>query len=473
MLLDDVLLDIFDFYRSNHNYTHHPVWKWHILVHVCQRWRQVVFASPQRLKLQIPCTYGTPFRKTLGIWPAFPIVLDFRHFKTMTPYDEDNAIIALEHSDRVCSVWLNASGEQLRTMATLMQKPFPVLTLLEIVWNTYGSAPVLPADILGGSASRLQEITLIGVPFPALGTFLLSAGDLVKLYIFDPPPIGYISPETMVACLAALPRLEIFVIKFRNNTPRPDRIRPPPAMQTVLPALTSFGSRAAIEYLEDLLAQIDSPQLNRIDIEYLSRPGLVDFQVPQLSKFIDRSLGHRSTLLRCADVSVSLRRVNFVLCCHANYPGGCGPHHSPVQTSISCAVFDLHTPRTTYLFSQFSTILSNVVHLKLEADRFGEDGPDPVEWPHILSRFPTAQTLRVSRTYARLIALVLDDITAEMAVQVLPTLDLIYLETRRLPPAFLPSVEKFVAVRRLSGRPITVVDTEVEFNERLKTYITK
>jgi hypothetical protein len=54
-----------------------PVWKWHTLVHVCQRWRQIVFASPRRLNLQILCTHGTPVRKNLGIWPAFPIAIDY------------------------------------------------------------------------------------------------------------------------------------------------------------------------------------------------------------------------------------------------------------------------------------------------------------------------------------------------------------------------------------------------------------
>ena len=35
-LLDDVSLGIFDLCRKNHDYTRHEVWKWHLLVHVCQ-----------------------------------------------------------------------------------------------------------------------------------------------------------------------------------------------------------------------------------------------------------------------------------------------------------------------------------------------------------------------------------------------------------------------------------------------------
>ncbi|KAH9968522.1 hypothetical protein BGW80DRAFT_1337992, partial [Lactifluus volemus] len=35
-------------------------WKWHRLVHVCRRWRHIIFDSPRSLDLQLFCTYGTP-----------------------------------------------------------------------------------------------------------------------------------------------------------------------------------------------------------------------------------------------------------------------------------------------------------------------------------------------------------------------------------------------------------------------------
>jgi hypothetical protein len=73
MLPHDVLLEIFVFYRDGDCYR--LVWQWHILLHVCQRWRQVVFASPLHLDLRVFCTDGTPVRKNLGIWPPFPIML--------------------------------------------------------------------------------------------------------------------------------------------------------------------------------------------------------------------------------------------------------------------------------------------------------------------------------------------------------------------------------------------------------------
>lgn len=97
MLPDNVLLKIFDFYRANlnHFFLTRAVWEWHVLVHVCQRWRKIVFASPRHLNLQIPCRYGTPVRKDLRIWPALPIVLDLYSSSSshLTPDDEDMLLL--------------------------------------------------------------------------------------------------------------------------------------------------------------------------------------------------------------------------------------------------------------------------------------------------------------------------------------------------------------------------------------------
>ena len=128
----------------------------------------------------------------------------------------------------------------------------------------------------------------------------------------------------------------------------------------------------------------------------------------------------------------------------------------------------------TQVLSQISTSLSNVVHLKLEV-RLEEDedyqlfleGVDDVDWLHLFHQFSTVQTLHVYRELSVLIAIALTDITTSMmAAEVMPSLGLIYLEGQ---PS--PSVEKFLAARRLVGRPVTVVNTATEFDQRLKNYV--
>jgi len=424
-----------------------------ILVHVCHRWRQIILASPYRLHLRILCTPRTPVRD-LGIWP------------TLMPGNELDVIAALEHPDCVWSVVLPVTGPQLGKVAAVMQVLFPVLTCLNIRSGDE-DVPVLPIDFLGGSAPCLQQIYLHGIPYPALPKLLLSTSNLVDLQLLHIPPTGYISPEMMAACLAALPKLETFTIRFQQFPPHPDRIHPPPLTRPVLPALTDFEFGGRFEYLEGLVAQIDSPQLERISICYYLDPH-DDFQVQvtQLSEFIDRSIGPELTPSRRAHVRFRLDQVTFILSCpypHESYPG-CDQR--TVATTISLDALGCHMPDVARVLSQFSAALCTVVHLELEAELHKGDQSDDVEWLHLLRQFPAMQTLHASLEPATLVFLALEDITAELVAEVLPSLSLICLEG-----VTASSLQKIVAIRRFSDCPITIVETREEFNGRLNLYV--
>ena len=123
------------------------------------------------------------------------------------------------------------------------------------------------------------------------------------------------------------------------------------------------------------------------------------------------------------------------------------------------------------VLSHFSATLPNIVHLKLEV-QLEEDhqleGTDDVEWLHLLHQFSAVQTLHVSHELAGHVALALEDIAWETSAHRLPFLDLIYLAGQPV-----SSVEKFVAARRLSDRPVTIVETQTEFDEKLDSHIRK
>ena len=70
-LPDDVLLEIFHFHvdrAPNED-------AWYTLVHVCRRWRCIVFASPEQLHLCLVCTPDRLTKNTLAVWPSLPIVI--------------------------------------------------------------------------------------------------------------------------------------------------------------------------------------------------------------------------------------------------------------------------------------------------------------------------------------------------------------------------------------------------------------
>ena len=346
-----------------------------------------------------------------------------------------------------------------------MQEPFPVLRNLRLIYMKLMDEiiPVIPAEFLGGSAPCLQHLFLYSIPFPALPTLLLSTSDLAQLELRIIPSTGYISPEAMVVGLAALPRLRTFVIEFQSASPRPD-LTPPPVTRTVLPALTSFQFKGASEYLEDLVARIDVPQLNGIHIYYLNQ--LVDFQVVQLSRFIDRSVGPKLALFKHAHVTFDSNQVSFNTYHHENDPDTDMPY---ATTTISCKEIDYQISHMAQVLGHYSAALSNVVHLDLEVDSDENrqlDGLDGVEW--LLRQFSTVKTLYVTQELAGYLALALEDITAEMVAEVLPSLDLICLAGQ--PES---SIEKFVGARQLSGLPVTVISSEKELDERIESYVSK
>ncbi|KAH9025727.1 hypothetical protein EDB85DRAFT_2149566 [Lactarius pseudohatsudake] len=470
-LPDDVLLEIFDSCRKGHDpdpgwSTFTVAWGWHRLVRVCQRWRQLVFGSPRRLDVQLPCTHGIIVRTNLDFWPPLPIAIHYQ-YNRLSVDDQDSLLAALEHPDRVSQVDLCLTGTLLEEVATEMEVPFPALRRLtlkweEVEWEDEDEAPpAFPNGFLGGSAPCLQYLHLECILFPALPTLLFTTTDLVNLSLHDISPDGYISPQAMVACLAALSRLESLLIKFQSEMSRPDQIHPPPATRTVVPSLLSFEFEGCGEYLEDLVARIDSPQLHHIKISYFDQ--LPEVHVAQLFKFLDRSEDSYLTLIRHADVTFLHEWISFKM-----HPF---PESHPDRNGVNALIYrqgiERQVSQMIQVFSQRSTMLSRVVHFKLSRYRTGAMRH---QWLHLLRLFSAARTLHVVQEFARRFARVLESITgdSEMVAEVLPVLDLIYLEGQPV-----SALEGFLAARQLSGHPITIVDTEAKFHERVKSYVTK
>ena len=141
------------------------------------------------------------------------------------------------------------------------------------------------------------------------------------------------------------------------------------------------------------------------------------------------------------------------------------------MTSIACEGVDWQVSHLAQVLSQVSATLANVVQLNVEGFQMRDNQlecTDDVEWLHLLHQFPTVRTLYVSQGLAGHVALALEVLPLEAVAQTPPSLDLIYLEGQ---PA--SSIEKFVSARQLSGRPVTVVETQTEFEEKFQSYVRK
>ena len=263
--------------------------KWRTLVHVCRRWRTLVFGSPHHLNVQLFCSIRTPVLAKLDIWPALPIVVYQHHFREQKL---DNLIAAIKHNDRVCKIDFYSFFHKwtLEEIVSAMEVPFPALTNLKLTWDKMdGAAPVLPDLFLGGYAPRLQHLELDGFSFPALPNLLLSATGLVSLELRRIPHSWHISPDAMVTHLSTLTRLTSLILEFEFHRSRPDResrhsLAP---TRTLIPALTGLKFKGVNEYAEDLVTRIDTPRLDNLDMTFVNE---TVFDISHFSQFISRCI---------------------------------------------------------------------------------------------------------------------------------------------------------------------------------------
>jgi len=202
-----------------------------MLVHVCRRWRCIVFASPRRLDLKLYCTrQRSANSKTLDIWPELPIVIFAEDMQSKE--DVTSVVAALRHHNRVCKIYYRNGRFQdslLKEFAAI-EGPFPALTSLHLSSSQQENVPVLPDSFLRGSAPRLRSLHLSGIPYPSIGNLLSSTTNLVQLSLRHIPYGGYLAPETIVPCLSMLPRLKSFFLGFQYPRSRVHRAsrHPPP-----------------------------------------------------------------------------------------------------------------------------------------------------------------------------------------------------------------------------------------------------
>ena len=278
VLSDDDLREVF--YLCHLNGADLITWMWQPLVHVCQRWRRIVFASPHYLHLQLLCDNKTPAMDSLNIWPPLPIVICYQPDYVN---GDQNIIAALEHHDRITRIILpKISRPILELFSPFMQDPLPALRELDFSGT---SAPTLPEAFLGGSAPCLQSCALCGIAFPGLTKLLTSTSQLVRLILDDLPDSGYIPPDAMGSCLATLPNLNRLTIGFKPSRSRPRLTGPPPA-RDILPSLTDFHFTGSGEYLEDLVARIVAPLLHHFIVTFSKD---FNFVASQLVRFISRT----------------------------------------------------------------------------------------------------------------------------------------------------------------------------------------
>ena len=454
-LPDNVLLETFEFFLGKDDptrlgrYHGHDFDGWQTLAHVCRRWRCIVFASPRRLALKLYCTGKRLVNsKTLDAWPVLPIVIVAKGVQPKE--DVTNIMTALRHHNRVCKIDYSDGEFQdsLLNEFAAIDEPFLALTSLALL-SFQQHVPVLPDSFLGGSAPCLQSLHLHGIPYPSMGKLLLSTTNIVQLNLSCIPHSGYISPETIVPCLSTSARLELLVLGFQYPLSRAHRTsrHPPPLTHVVFSNLTSLCFSGSMEYLEDILSQIETPMLNHGRFYFFNQ---LLFDTPLLGHFIRRTetfmVIHRARIEfdSCAVWITFWRR----------------DETEPLWLDIRCEPLDWQLSALVPILNSFLSSLLTLEILEIAVSRkYWQGEIEPIQWRDFFHLFTSVKNMILGlENSVRLIAPALQELAGENATEVLPALQNLFLPTHDWQPSepVKEAIEQFIATRQLCGHPVTV-----------------
>ena len=427
---------------------------WHTLVHVCQHWRYLVFASPKHLVIRLLCTQDRLSKDLLDLWPPLPIIIsDSARRKARLKLEGAKTIVAtFKERDRICTIDLRAVPALLWKPFLAMIEPFPVLTSLTLHSGGFYLRN-LPDSFLGGAAPRLQELHLYGIPFPALGNLLLSTSNLINLHLEEIPHSGYITPQAMVTSLPALTRLESCILEFRSRRSVHEQTsqRSLTTKRVVLRALIRLKFQGDSEYLEEIVSQIDAPLIKSFTTTFFDRPV---FNIPQLRDFISRTEPLRAP----HRVDIAFRASGAIV---AFCPQNAVDDHTALTLGVKSSQFG---PQFSSLVQLCGSSLPPLPTLECLHTRSDACTVQPkirtTPWVELLRLFSSLKNVDLSGKLVSHVAFALKVLSEGYATlgvtEVLPSLQKILVDERWVRKRDREAIEEFVIARQRSGSPVVV-----------------
>ena len=366
---------------------------------------------------------------------------------------EDNILAALEYDDRISQVLLSdIPSSNLQKVLAAMQKPFPALTVL-VVNGRGKTEPVFPASFLGGAAPCLRTLILGCTPFPGLPNLLLSATHLVHLRLTGIPDSGYFSLETMVTCLSVLTGLEILDIGFTSAESRfYQKCRhPDPQTRILLPVLAELTFSGVSDYLDDFVARIDAPLLDKLGMTFSNK-----LDTSQLSQFIGRT--PKFNAIDEAYVVFSSDQLTDQAMITFPQPDD-GKLYLEIRRSLSDR--QLFSLAQVCCSSFPQALISSVERLYIRKDAIACQPPwqediESSQWLELLHPFTAVKDLYIFRELVSRIAPTLKELVGERVAEVLPALQSLFLEETLPSESVQEGIRQFVDARQLSNHPVNV-----------------
>lgn len=218
-------------------------------------------------------------------------------------------------------------------------------------------------------------------------------------------------------------------------------------IRSVLTALTHLSFKGVCEYLEDLVVRIDTPLLGSVHITFFNQ---LIFDIPQLSRFVGRS--KKLEGLDRADVQFWDEARVEVFPWKIWRDG-----HRRLVLRISCTEADWQLSAVTQVCSFSLLSIPTVETLTIRnCQRWEQVNIEHSQWIELFYVLTTGRTLCLSEEVGLRVASALQEITGETVTQVLPALQVLFVQ-RLLPRGpTREALDSFAAIRQRFGRPVAV-----------------
>jgi F-box-like len=448
---NDSLLRIFSYYRleDKHNWNIRHMWL--NLAHVCGRWRCIIYDSPGLLGLCLLLANNSPSLDTLNHLPLLPLVIDYSvetGTVAVARKDEHNIHLALRQHYRVRRVALQGSSSDMRMWLEPMNKLFPRLGDLSLLSTTIEEMDlVLPETF---QAPDLCRLSLHGIGLPRGLSFLSCVMALSTLSLTNIGASCYFSPGHLVTLLRSLLHLEELSIGFAIPIPLPSsegELLPAPIPPVTLPTLRRLTFRGVDVYLESLVAQINTPLLERLSLTFLFD---IAFTLVNLTEFIGRT-----EEFRCVAARIIFNKD--------------GPSIDDEQRDIgklsirvNCKPLDWQVDSATQVCSALAKVLSAVEELSLDLDEDGmpldwENTLDNMMWHELLLPFIGVKKLHIGFSLSFQLSQALESVAGGLVLELLPGLQ--ELGVYRTNDPANRSFYAFVKTRESVGLPVHICRT--------------
>jgi hypothetical protein len=315
--------------------------------------------------------------------------------------DEEAIILALQDRDRVRRVGLVMPATKLLKPITAMDGQFPILERPFMLPLSHDNMSLmLPTRF---QAPRLLMLSLSDAVLPVRSPLLTTTVGLVELELWDMPLLASLRPSNLVARLTSLPQLERLAIGFKSPVPTRDAesqlLHIPIRTPVTLPNLRLCFFQCGSAYLEGLLARIDAPLLEVLNIWFYNQ---LTFTVPHLSRFICRS-----EKLRFAFARLSFYRGSVVLTADGDEEKN-ETNSNSFRVTIGCRDVDWKLSAAAQIFGALMPALSVVERLSLNYHGGDHDVPleernevDRTLWREVLRPFSSIKVLQMDEPFTR------------------------------------------------------------------------